>query len=315
MNRLNREARAQVLHNLMEGMSIRATTRITGVSKTTILKLIEDAGTAAAWYQHRVLRNLTCADVQTDEIWGFVGSKAANTPRRKQGVAGDIWVWIATCRTTKLVPCWYVGYRDGAAARAFMNDLASRLSSGNVQLSTDSFSAYARAVREAFPDADYGQVAKVFGSTPDSFKGRYSPPACIGQRTTAVQGNPDPAKISTSHSERNNLNVRMHSRRMTRLTNGFSKKIQNHAHAMALRFLYYNFVRVHQTLKVTPAMAAGVTTRLWEMTDVGRDDRGLGRGRQLRRPLCSIKLTSQISRAACRGAGRQRPARLSWLSR
>jgi hypothetical protein len=152
-----------------------------------------------------------------------------------------------------------------------MNDLASRLSDEaqlQLQLSTDSFSAYARAVAHALPDADYGQIAKVFGSAPDSFKGRYSPPECVGARKVVVSGNPDPAKICTSHSERNNLNVRMHSRRMTRLTNGFSKKIANHAHAMSLHFLYYNFVRQHQTLRMSPAMAAGVTTRLWEMSDV-----------------------------------------------
>jgi IS1 family transposase len=267
MKRLNSELRGQVLHSLMEGMSIRATARLFGVSKTTILKLVEDAGQAAAWYQHRVLRNLPCTDIQADEIWGFVGSKQANTPQHKQAIQGDVWVWIATCRTTKLVPCWYVGHRSGHAARAFMQNLAGRVGE-KVQLSSDAFSAYAQAVEGAFPDADYGQVVKVFKAAPDVLKGRYSPPACIGARKEVVQGNPDPAKISTSHSERNNLNVRMHSRRMTRLTNAFSKKVQNHAHAMALHFLYYNFVRIHLTLKVTPAMAAGVTNRLWEMKDV-----------------------------------------------
>jgi len=267
MKRLNSELRGQVLHSLMEGMSIRATARLFDVSKTTILKLVEDAGQAAMWYQHRVLRNLDCSDVQTDEIWGFIGSKAANTPQHKQHIAGDIWVWIATCRNTKIVPCWYVGHRDGHAARSFMLNLASRLN-GRVQISTDAFTAYPQAVELAFPDADYGQVVKVFGSVPDALKGRYSPPACTGARKVAIKGNPNPASICTSHSERNNLNVRMHSRRMTRLTNAFSKKVQNHAHAMALHFLYYNFVRIHQTLKVTPAMAAGVTNRLWEMKDV-----------------------------------------------
>ena len=267
MKRLSNPQRVQLLHLLCEGTSIRAAARLTGVSKTTILKLVEDAGQAAIWYQRRVLRNLDCTDVQTDEIWGFVGSKAANTPQYKQHVAGDVWVWIATCRNTKLVPCWYVGHRDGHAARAFMLDLASRLS-GRVQISTDAFTAYPQAVDRAFPDVDYGQVVKVFGTVPNVLKGRYSPPACTGARKVAVRGNPDPALICTSHSERNNLNVRMHSRRMTRLTNAFSKKVQNHAHAMALHFLYYNFVRIHQTLKTTPAMAAGVTKRLWEMKDV-----------------------------------------------
>jgi IS1 family transposase len=267
MKRLDPETRAKVLHGLMEGMSIRATARLFGVSKTTILKLVEDAGRAAVWYQDRTLRNLPCADIQADEIWGFVGSKAANTPRDKQHIHGDVWVWIATCRTTKLVPCWYVGHRSGHAARAFMQNLAGRVGD-KVQISSDAFSAYAQAVEGAFPDADYGQIVKVFAATPESARGRYSPPACVGARKVVVQGNPDPASISTSHSERNNLNVRMHSRRMTRLTNAFSKKVQNHAHAMALHFLYYNFVRIHQTLKMTPAMAAGVTKRLWEMKDV-----------------------------------------------
>ena len=242
-------------------------TRLTGASKNTVTKLLVDAGRAAVWYQDRTLRNLPCTDIQADEIWGFVGSKAANTPTDKKHSQGDIWVWIATCRTTKLVPCWYVGHRSGHAARAFMHNLAGRVGS-NVQLSSDAFSAYAQAVEGAFPHADYGQVVKVFGSTPESHKGRYSPPACIGARRLVVQGDPDVGRISTSHSERNNLNVRMHNRRMTRLTNAFSKKVENHAHSMALHFLYYNFVRIHQTLKVTPAMAAGVTERLWEMTDV-----------------------------------------------
>jgi IS1 family transposase len=267
MNKLDREARARILHLLCEGQSIRAITRLTGASKNTVIKLLVDAGQAAVWYQDRTLRNLPCTDIQADEIWGFVGSKQANTPHDKQHVQGDIWVWIATCRTTKLVPCWYVGHRSGHAARAFMHNLAGRVSE-KVQLSSDAFSAYAQAVEGAFPDADYGQIVKVFGTSPESAKGRYSPPACIGARKVAVQGNPDPARISTSHSERNNLNVRMHNRRMTRLTNAFSKKVQNHAYSMALHFLYYNFVRIHQTLKVTPAMAAGVTARLWEMTDV-----------------------------------------------
>src|SRR5579862_5074916 len=211
MKRLEPNTRAQVLHSLMEGMSIRATARLFGVSKTTILKLVEDAGRAALWYQDRVLRNLNCTDIQADEIWGFVGSKAANTPQHRQHVAGDIWVWIATCRTTKLVPCWYVGHRNGHAARAFLHNLASRVSS-RVQISSDAFSAYPQAIESAFPSADYGQVVKVFGAALDAFKGRYSPPACVGSRKIAIKGNPKLELICTSHSERNNLNVRMHNR-------------------------------------------------------------------------------------------------------
>jgi hypothetical protein len=160
-----------------------------------------------------------------------------------------------------------VGRSSGSRARSFLHNLAARVSS-LIQISTDAFTAYPQAIESAFPDADYGQVIKVFGAAPDPFKGRYSPAACVGARNVPMRGNPDPASICTSHSERNNLNVRMHNRRMTRLTNALSKKVENHAHAMALHFLYYNFVRIHQTLKVTPAMAAGVTKRLWEMRDV-----------------------------------------------
>jgi IS1 family transposase len=270
MKRLNSTTRAQVLHLLMEGSSIRATARIVGVSKTTILKLVEDAGQAASWYHDRVLRNLECKKIQADEAWGFVGAKAKNAkPELKaMGEQVDVWLWIATCSDTKLVPCWYVGGRGSDAAIAFMDDLASRLA-GRIQLSTDAHKAYAEAVEGAFGgDIDYGRVVKIFGAVPGSIKGRYSPAECIGARKERVEGNPDPKHISTSQAERNNLNVRMHSRRMTRLTSAFSKKVANHAHAMALHFLYYNFVRVHQALKVSPAMAAGVTKRLWEMGDV-----------------------------------------------
>jgi IS1 family transposase len=240
------------------------------VSKTTILKLLRDAGRAAAWYQTRVFQNLECKRIQVDEIWGFVGSKAANTSpdKKKTGEAGDCWLWVATCADTKLVPSWYVGDRRKGAAIVFMDDLAARLA-GRIQLTSDSHVAYVGAVEEAFgTDVDYGQLVKIFGAVPDSVKGRYSPAACLGARKIPVQGRPDPKHISTSYAERNNLNIRMHSRRMTRLTNAFSKKVENHAHAMALHFLYYNFVRVHQTLKVSPAMAAGVSKRLWEMSDV-----------------------------------------------
>ncbi len=271
MKKLDRKTRAQLLHLLMEGNSIRGAARLTGVSKTTILKLIEDAGQAAAWYQDRVFQNVQSKRVQVDEIFGFVGSKPANTPTEKKrtGEAGECWVWLATDADTKLVPCWYVGGRGSDAALIFLDDLASRLA-GRVQLSSDSHSPYANAVEEAFgADVDYGQILKIFGRPPGTPKGQiYAPAICIGTRKSRVEGKPDPKHISTSFAERNNLNIRMHSRRMTRLTNAFSKKLANHRHAMALHFLYYNFVRVHQTLKVSPAMAAGITKRLWEMKDV-----------------------------------------------
>ena len=270
MNKLDRQARSRILHLLCEGNSIRAVTRLTGASKKAVTKLMVDAGQAAAWYQDRVFQNLECRRIQVDEIWGFVGSKAANTDpeKKKTGEAGDCWLWLATCADTKLVPSWLVGDRGGEAATVFMDDLASRLAN-RIQLTSDSHVAYANAVEDAFGvDVDYGQMVKIFGKVPDSLKGRYSPAACIGARKVAVQGRPDPNHISTSYAERNNLNIRMHSRRMTRLTNAFSKKVANHAHAMALHFLYYNFVRIHQTLKMTPAMAAKVTSRLWEIGDI-----------------------------------------------
>lgn len=271
MKKLDKQTRAKVLHTLMEGVSIRATARLTGVSKTTILKLIEDAGQAAAWYQDRVFQNIQSKRIQVDEIFGFVGSKPANTPAEKKltGEAGECWVWLATDADTKLVPCWYVGGRGSDSALMFLDDLASRLAN-RVQLSSDQHHAYANAVEEAFgADVDYGQIVKIFGQPKGSIKGQqYVAPICIGTRKSAIEGRPDPKHISTSFAERNNLNIRMHSRRMTRLTNAFSKKLENHRHAMALHFLYYNFVRVHQTLKVSPAMAAGITKRLWEMSDV-----------------------------------------------
>lgn len=249
MKKLDRSTRAAVLHQLCEGVSIRATARLTGVSKTTILKLVEDAGRAAAWYQDRVLQNLDCKRVQADEVWGFCGSKQTNTPAAKKatGEAGDIWLWIATCADTKLVACWHLGSRTSGDALSFVDNLASRLTR-RVQLSTDSNAAYGGAVEEVFGgDIDYGQVVKVYGKVSEGMAGRYSPPKCIGAKKHVIEGRPDEKHISTSYSERNNLNVRMHSRRMTRLTNAFSRKVENHAHAMALHFLYYNFVRQHQT--------------------------------------------------------------------
>lgn len=268
MKRLNSDMRAKVLHALMEGMSVRATARLFEVSKTTILKLIEDAGRAADWYQDRVFQNLSCKKLQVDEAWGFCGVKQKNIPtaKRKIGV-GDVWLRVATDADSKLVPSWLVGGRDTDYAITFMEDLKKRLAN-RVQLTTDRYNAYLTAVENTFGSrVDYAMLVKIYGESPDAEK-RYSPAECIGCRKTRITGKPDPKHISTSFSERNNLNVRMHNRRMTRLTNAFSKKIENYAHAMALHFLYYNFVHIHQTLKVSPAMAAGVTNRLWEMRDV-----------------------------------------------
>ena len=271
MNKLDKTDRAKLIHLLCEGMSIRAITRVTGVSKTTVSKLVVDAGQSAAWYQDRVFRNLSCKRLQIDEIWGFVGAKQKNVSTMKTPIkdAGDAWLWLATDAETKLVPCWHVGGRDGGAAMEFIDDLAQRLSN-RVQITTDGLKAYVDAIDTAFGgEVDYGVLIKLFGE-PIGGKSerRYSPAECTGIRKEAIQGDPDMKHVSTSYAERNNLNVRMHTRRMTRLTNAFSKKLENHAHAMALHFLYYNFVRIHKTLKTTPAMAAGVTDRLWEVADM-----------------------------------------------
>ncbi len=269
MNKLAKETRARVLHLLCEGNSIRAVTRLTGISKTTVTKLLVDAGSACSWYQDRVFRNLECRRVQVDEVWGFVGAKAKNASdaKKRAGEAGDVWLWVATDADTKLVPSWFVGGRDSDSAIVFMDDLASRLAN-RVQPTSDGHKPYLEAVEGAFGGAiDYAMLIKIYGPSPEGEK-RYSPAECIGARKERIEGNPDPKHVSTSYAERNNLNVRMHSRRMTRLTNAFSKKVENHAHAMALHFMYYNFVRIHKTLRTTPAMAAGVTKRLWEVADI-----------------------------------------------
>jgi IS1 family transposase len=268
MNKLSREDRARILHLLCEGNSIRAITR-TGISKKAVSRLMVDAGCAAAWYQDRVLRNLTCRRIQVDEIWSFVYAKQKNVALAKAAPAnaGDVWTWTAIDADTKLIPTWFVGGRESDSAIIFMDDLASRLAN-RVQLTSDGHKAYLEAVEGAFgSDIDYAMLVKMYGESPDAEK-RYSPAVCIGARKAVVEGDPDPNYISTSFAERQNLNVRMHTRRFTRLTNAFSKKVENHAHAVALFALYYNFVRVHKTLRMTPAMAAGVTKRLWEISDV-----------------------------------------------
>src|SRR5436190_2093540 len=271
MNKLSREDRARILHLLCEGNSLRAVTRLTGASKKAVSKLMVDAGQAAAWYQDRVFRSLTCKRIQVDEIWAFVYAKQKNVATAKAAPvnAGDVWTWTAIDADTKLIPSWFVGGRDSDAAIIFMDDLASRLAN-RVQLTTDGHKTYLEAVEGAFgSDIDYAMLVKLYGPYSEGEK-RYSPAECIGIRKTRIEGNPDPNHVSTSYAERNNLNVRMHSRRLTRVTNSFSKKVANHAHAMALHFLYYNFVRIHLMLKVSPAMAAGITDRLWEMKDVGK---------------------------------------------
>jgi IS1 family transposase len=249
-------------------MSIRAVTRVTGSSKDTVAKLLGDAGAALGAYQDEAFRNLGCERVQVDEIWSFnyCKQRTLKTATAAPEGAGDIWTWTAICADSKLVFSTLVGGRDVDYADAFMQDVASRLSN-RVQLTSDGHSAYLQAVRHAFgKEVDYAMLVKLYG--PASSAGRYSPPECIGIKLKPVTGNPDRSAISTSFVERQNLTTRMHMRRFTRLTNAFSKKVEAHSNAIALHFAYYNFVRVHQTLRMTPAMAAGVTERLWGMADL-----------------------------------------------
>jgi IS1 family transposase len=270
MNRLASEDRARILHLLCEGQGIRAITRLTGASKNTVAKLLADAGKACAAYHDEHVRNLNSRRIQVDEIWSFTYAKQKNVAAAKAAPdwAGDTWTWTAIDADTKLVASWLVGGRDGGYAIAFMDDLRERLAN-RVQLTSDGHKAYLEAVEGAFGgDVDYAILHKIYGTSPDSAKGRYSPAECIGTEKHRIEGNPDPKHVSTSYVERQNLTMRMHMRRFTRLTNAFSKKVENHAHSVALHFMYYNFVRIHKTLRVTPAMAAGVTDRLWEIGDI-----------------------------------------------
>jgi IS1 family transposase len=243
--------------------------RVTGISRTTLLKLMADAGQAFSEYQDRTLVNLSCKRIQVDEIWAFVYAKQKNVATAKKAPpnAGDAWTWTAIDADTKLVPSWLIADRSGESALAFMDDLAKRLAN-RVQLTSDGHKAYLEAVEGAFGgDIDFAQLVKIYGPSGEGEK-RYSPAECNGAIKHRVEGNPDPKDISTSCAERQNLNMRMGMRRFTRLTNGFSKKLENHIHAVAIYFMHYNFVRIHQTLKITPAMAAGVTPKLWEMSDM-----------------------------------------------
>ncbi len=269
MNKLPSEKRAQALQMMAEGVSLRAMTRLTGISRTTLLKLMADAGQAFSEYQDRTLVNLSCKRIQVDEIWAFVYAKQKNVPTAKNAPpnAGDAWTWTAIDADTKLVPSWLIADRSGASALVFMDDLAKRLAN-RVQLTSDGHKAYLEAVEGAFGgDIDFAQLVKIYGPSGEGEK-RYSPAECNGAIKHRVEGNPDPKHVSTSYAERQNLNMRMGMRRFTRLTNGFSKKLENHIHAVAIYFMHYNFVRIHQALKITPAMAAGVTGKLWEMSDM-----------------------------------------------
>jgi IS1 family transposase len=270
MNKLDSNKGAAVISALVEGCSIRSTVRMTGVSKPTVLKLLVEVGAAASKYQDRKFRTLSCQRIQVDEIWAFCYAKAKNVTKEiaeKNPFAGDVWTWAAIDADTKLIPSWLVGPRDGVSARIFISDLRHRVY-GRFQLSSDGFPAYAAAIERAFEGhIDYAQIVKVFGSPVDGEK-RYSPAECIACERKVVTGYPDPQHITTSYIERANLTMRMGMRRFTRLTNGFNKKIENHVASVALHMLHYNFVRIHQTLRMTPAMAAGVSNRVWEIADI-----------------------------------------------
>ncbi len=269
MNKLSREDRARILHLLCEGSSIRAITRLTGASKNTVVKLLADAGLACARYHDEHVRNLKSQRIQMDEIWSFIYAKNDNVRRAKSAPeeAGDAWTWTAIDADSKLLVSWLVGHRNTDSALRFVDDLKSRLAH-RVQLTSDGHRPYLQAVDSVFgDDVDFAMLHKIYGADPASEK-RYSPAVCIGAQKRRVTGDPDEKHISTSYAERANLTMRMHMRRFTRLTNAFSKKVENHVAAVALHTMFYNFVRVHQTLKVTPAMAAGVTDRLWEISDL-----------------------------------------------
>ena len=270
MNKLAPQDRARILHLLCEGQSIRAITRLTGASKNTVIKLLIDAGKACMAYHDANVRMVPAKRIQVDEIWSFTYAKEKNVAAAKAAPdgAGDTWTWTAIEAETKVVISYFVGGRDGECAKWFMDDVASRLAN-RVQLTSDGLKSYLEAVEGAFgADIDYAQLVKIYGASPDGGKGRYSPAECTGIKKIPVEGKPDPKHISTSYVERQNLTIRMHMRRFTRLTNGFSKKVENHAYAVALHMMYYNFVRIHGTLRMSPAMAAGITGKLWEIGDI-----------------------------------------------
>ena len=273
MNKLSLEKKVQVIAALVEGNSIRSTCRMTGVAKGTVSRLLRDVGTACAKYQDEHLTNLTCKKLQCDEIWGFVYSKEKNLPEDKQGQFGygDVWTFVAIDADTKLIPSWLIGLRNAGYALAFANDLKSRLTN-RVQLTTDGHKMYLEAIEGAFgSEIDYAQLVKLYGQVIETEK-RYSPSECIGAEKHVVQGSPDIKAVSTSFIERQNLTMRMGMRRFTRLTNGFSKKVEYLEYNVALHFMYYNYARAHKTLANpyprTPAMAAGISDHIWTIEEI-----------------------------------------------
>lgn len=270
MNKLSLAKRTQILAMLCEGSSMRSISRVADVSINTVSKLLVDAGVACARFHDEQVRNVSAKRVQCDEIWSFTYAKEKNVAGAKAAPedAGDTWTWTALDADSKLIVSYLVGGRDSDYAHEFMQDVADRLAN-RVQLTTDGHRAYLEAVDGAFGiDVDYAQLVKLYGAVSESARGRYSPAECIGARKVRIEGKPDMAHVSTSYVERQNLTMRMQMRRFTRLTNGFSKKFDNHAHMVALYTVWYNFVKMHKTLRMTPAMAAGVSDRLWSMEDV-----------------------------------------------
>lgn len=273
MNRLSTAGRAAIIGALVEGNSIRATCRLTGAAKGTVLRLLNDMGAACTSFQSRTLRGLKCQRVQCDEIWSFCYAKERNVPDAKKGTFGygDVWTWTALCQDTKLIVAWHVGPRDVRSADLFVRDLSERLE-GRVQITTDGLAAYVSPMLFYFRgrQLDFAQLVKVYAGSEGSrdAAAKYSPPSCIGTKKHVVTGVPNLRDVSTSHVERQNLTIRMGNRRFTRLTNGFSKKIGNLENAVALQFAYYNFCRKHQTLGTTPAVAAGLADHIWTIDEL-----------------------------------------------
>ncbi len=270
MNKLPLEKRVQILSMLVEGSSMRSISRVVGVSIKTVAKHLAEAGEACIAYHDETVKGLNCKKIQCDEIWAFCYAKEKNTASAKSAptFAGDVWTWTSICADSKMICNWFVGGRDAEFGKLFMDDLASRLSN-RVQMTTDGHKVYLSAIENAFGnDIDYAQLVKMFGAAPDGGKGRYSPAECTGIKKTPKIGNPKEKDISTSYAERQNLTMRMSMRRFTRLTNAFSKKFESHCHSLSLYFVYYNFIRIHKSLKVSPAMAAGLTAKLWGWEDV-----------------------------------------------
>jgi IS1 family transposase len=269
MNKLPLAKRVQILSMLVEGSSMRSISRVADVSINTVTKLLVDAGETCLAMHDELVRGVKSERVQCDEIWSFVGAKQKNVANAKGDPEGDVWTWTALDADSKLMISYFVGDRSSASAMILADDMRERIASPRVQITTDAHNAYKPAMEAAFgADADYATIDKIYKTDYATSKGRYSPPICTGVKKKVVEGNPDQAHISTSYVERANLSIRMQNRRFTRLTNAFSKKLDNHIHALALYFAFYNFVRIHKTLKVTPAMAAGVSDKLWSMEEI-----------------------------------------------